>query len=74
MTGDRVVGPARTLEWRIRLFGVGAILGLVGMWGDQHWLVNLAIAVLAAGVLLRFLRGRETEGPDDDGSDASTPE
>lgn len=65
MTTPRAVPPSRHLEWRIRLFGAGAILGLVGMWGDQPWLVNVGIAVLAAGVLLRFLGGGG-EASDDD--------
>ena len=52
----------------MRLFGAGAILGLVGIWGDQRWLVNAAIVVLAAGVLLRFL-GREEDTVSDDEDD-----
>lgn len=44
------------LEWRIRLFGVGAILGMVGIWAQQGWLVNAAIAVLLVGFALRFRR------------------
>jgi hypothetical protein len=59
--------PPTNLEWRIRIFGVGAIVGLVGMWADQHWMVNLAIAVLGIGIALRFLRGpTPAGGPDED--------
>ena len=47
------------LEWRIRLFGVGAILAMVGIWSGQGWLINLAIGVLVIGFALRFLRRRE---------------
>ena len=47
--------PVRHLEWRIRLFGVGAIMAVVGIATEQSWLINVAIAVLAAGVLIRFL-------------------
>jgi hypothetical protein len=49
--------PVRHLEWRVRLFGAGAIMAIVGIATEQNWLINVAIAVLAAGVLLRFLPG-----------------
>jgi hypothetical protein len=59
--------PPRHLEWRIRIFGIGAIVGLVGMWADQHWMVNVAIAVLAIGVVLRFIdRHPRAAGPEHD--------
>jgi uncharacterized membrane protein len=60
-------GPVRHLEWRIRLFGVGAILAVVGMATGQGWLVNLAIAVLLLGMVLRFApaRGEHTGEGDD---------
>jgi hypothetical protein len=53
--------PVRHLEWRIRLFGVGAILGVAGIATATSWLVNVAIGVLALGVLLRFLPGRDDQ-------------
>ena len=55
----------RHLEWRVRLFGAGAILALVGMAADAEWLVNVAIGVLVVGFLLRFVpeRGGEEEDP-----------
>lgn len=57
-------GPA--LEWRVRLLGAGAILGIAGMWAEQPWMVNLAIAVLIVGFLLRFAggSGRSSDDPD----------
>lgn len=67
------VGPGEPsphyLEWRIRIFGAGAIIGLGGIWADQRWLVNVAIGVLAVGMLLRALRQRGTsaEGEDETG-------
>lgn len=45
----------RFLEWKVRLFAVGATLGLTGIFLDVRPLVWLAIAVLAAGFALRFL-------------------
>jgi uncharacterized membrane protein len=63
MTRSR--GPVRHLEWRIRLFGVGAILAVVGMAAEQPWLINLAIVVLVIGVLLRFLPEQRRAGDED---------
>lgn len=55
--------PVRYLEWRVRLFGAGALLGVVGIATDTGWLVWAAILVLAAGFLLRFVPERdESEG------------
>lgn len=53
----------RHLEWRVRLFGAGAILALVGMASGVEWLVNVAIGVLLVGFALRFVpeRGDEEE-------------
>lgn len=60
------------LEWRIRLFGAGAIIGMVGIFADVRWMIWIAIAVLVAGFLLRFL-GRdgldEEGGSEDEGSE-----
>jgi hypothetical protein len=61
-------GPGPYLEWRVRLLGAGAILALAGIWADVGWLVNVAIAFLFAGFLLRF-----TGGWSDD-SDPSDPD
>ena len=69
---DRPDAPVRHhLEWRIRIFGAVAIIGLVGMWTDQRWLVNTAIGVGALGVLLRswWRRGasKHADAEDDEG-------
>lgn len=57
------------LGWKIRLFAAGAVLGVAGMYLEDTWLTGGGIAVLLAGVLLRFVpggdRSRET-GQDDD--------
>jgi hypothetical protein len=59
------------LEWRIRLFGVGAIVGLAGMYARIRWMIWIALAVLAVGFLLRFLPARGTDGGDStDGNDS----
>ena len=59
------------LEWRVRLFGAGALLALVGISLQASWLIYTAIAVLVAGVALRFLEGSP---PDDDDSNAHEEE
>ena len=59
------------LEWRVRLFGAGALLALVGISLQASWLIYTAVAVLVAGVALRFLKG---SGPDDDDSNAHEEE
>ena len=38
----------------MRLFGVGAVLGVMGIGFEQRWLVNLALVVLVGGFLFRF--------------------
>lgn len=43
------------LEWRIRLFSIGAAMGLGGIWFESSWLVLAAITVLVSGFGLRFL-------------------
>lgn len=53
------------LEWKVRLFAAGAVLGLAGMYLEERWLTGGGIAVLLAGVLLRFLPGGD--GRPDDG-------
>lgn len=51
------------LEWRVRSFGAGALLALLGIYLQASWLIYTAVAVLIAGVALRFLEG----SPPDDG-------
>lgn len=63
--------PAGHLEWRVRLFGVGAILAILGMYFDARWMIWIAIAVLVTGFLLRFA-GRN--GEEDEGNGEEPPE
>ena len=59
---DRTKRAGRYLEWKVRMFAVGATLALGGMYLNWSWLVGVAILVLAAGVALRFLpSGEEPE-------------
>lgn len=49
------------LGWRMRLFAAGAAIGLVGIFTEIRWLIWVAIAVLVAGFLLRFLAASDEE-------------
>ena len=57
MFSHRQRGPIskRLLEWRVRIFGVGAVLGLAGIFLDESWLVTAALVVLFGGVALKFI-------------------
>lgn len=63
-------GPVRHFEWRVRLFGAGAILALAGMYAEQSWMIDVAIAVLLLGVLLRFLPGQREDGEHEENEEA----
>jgi len=54
---DRRRRAGRFLEWKVALFVSGAVLGISGILLDEAWLRIGAIAVLASGMLLRFLPG-----------------
>lgn len=65
----RTAGP--WLEWKVRLFTVGAVLALGGMYLDESWVVGAAMVVLVMGMLVRFLPapGSDAEGERQDGAD-----
>jgi len=61
------------LEWKIRLFAAGAVLGLAGMYLEERWLTGAGIVVLAAGALVRFVPvgiGPKETDEDSDSRDA----
>jgi len=45
------------LDWKDRFFFAGAALALVGIARESKLLVGLALVVLVAGMVLRFLGG-----------------
>lgn len=47
------------------LGGAGLLAGLVGMASDRHWLVRIAIVLLAVAFLARFAERRAPEGTAD---------
>lgn len=67
---DRFRRAGRYLEWKVRLFTLGAVLAVVGMALNQSWMTWGAIGVLVAGMMLRFLPGGvEAEGECEAGGD-----
>ena len=63
-------GPDPWLEWKVRVFFLGAVLALVGMAMGNRLVTGLAIGVLLVGVILRFLGGgRAVEPEEEEGSD-----
>jgi len=58
------------LDWKVRLFFLGAVLALVGIGTKSSAVVGLATAVLLLGLGLRFLPGGDggVEAGEDDES------
>lgn len=56
------------LKWRVRLLGLGALLGLVGIGTEREWLVNVALGVLIVGFGLRFLARDEAAADEEEAS------
>ncbi|MFS8636881.1 MAG: hypothetical protein FWJ74_02275 [Gemmatimonadota bacterium] len=46
-------GPDPFLQWKIVIFIIGALVGLVGVATENRWLIWIGVAVLLSGVLLR---------------------
>jgi len=49
------------LQWKVRLFLLGACLAIVGMSLALQWLVAVAMAILLAAFLIRLLPGGKGE-------------
>ncbi|TVR63575.1 MAG: hypothetical protein EA422_09165 [Gemmatimonadales bacterium] len=45
------------LEWKVRLFVIGASLSVGGMVLERDWIIWIGIVFLVAGFLVRFLPG-----------------
>ena len=54
-------GPDPYLGWKTLLFGIGAIIGLGGIFSGRDWLIPVAIIILAVGVVLRIIGRRKKE-------------
>ena len=60
------------LEWKVRLFITGAVLGLAGIFLEERFLVWGALAALVAGMVLGLLdqrAGATADGDEDDPED-----
>lgn len=64
------------LTAKLWLFGIGALLALVGMLFENDWLIGAAAVVLLAGALLRFVPRRTGDGEEADGGqkESAAPE
>ena len=62
MDRSRKAGRYPWLEWKVRLFVLGACMAVAGMTMEIRWLVAVAIAILFGGFLIRFLPGGRGEG------------
>ena len=51
-------GTDRFLPYKLLLFAAGAGFGMAGILSEREWLINVGIAVLLVGVLLRILASR----------------
>jgi hypothetical protein len=64
--------PDPHLDWKVRLFGLGALLALIGIALESSVFISAAVAVLLSGVLLRFLpsaAGNASPSEEDRGHD-----
>jgi hypothetical protein len=61
---DRSRRAGEHLSWKVRLFSVGAVLALAGIYLNDRWLTGAAIVVLTAGVGVRFLSGGRSSSED----------
>ncbi|HYH82781.1 MAG TPA: hypothetical protein VEX86_23510 [Longimicrobium sp.] len=66
--------PGRFLQWKLRLFTVGAVLLMIGMAREIDLLVAAALAVLIVAFVLRFFEHDKTEQPADDEEEYDTDE
>lgn len=69
---DRRPRSNHWLVWKIRIFGVAAVVAIVGMYLDNPYVTGSALVLLFIGMLLRFLPAPKTpdagvdEGPPSD--------
>lgn len=62
----RGASSGRWLHVRMGIFGVGALLALMGMGLHHDWLIWAAAIVLASGILLGLVARRQGEPRQDD--------
>jgi len=57
------------LEWKVRLFSVAAVAGILGIYLEERWMVGVAIVILAVAMALGLLGGRGQPSSHDDDED-----
>jgi len=62
-------GEDRHLGWKVRILAVGSVMALMGIRSGRSWMVWVAAAVLAVGLLLNLVRGRRPPEEGDPRSD-----
>ena len=76
ITADRSKTAGPYLEWKVRIFTVGAVFAVAGMYLDERWMTGVAILVLVIGLVIRMVLERtspgiqydDEDGVEDDGS------
>jgi hypothetical protein len=58
---DRSRQAGRHLEWKVRVFTLGAAFAVAGIYFDERWMTGAAIVVLVGGVLFRYLPSGRVE-------------
>jgi hypothetical protein len=56
------------LDWKVKLFFIGAALALAGIAVNSTWLIGAAVLALLAGAGLRFLPGKKNDARNMDGA------
>ena len=49
----------RTVNHRMAIFAIGAIVGLAGIASGTSWIIYIAVGILAVGIILRAAQRRE---------------
>jgi hypothetical protein len=69
-------GPDLHLDWKVRIFFLGALLAFIGIGTESQPVVLVAIAVLLVGIVLKFFptgsrveQAEENENEDDKNGD-----
>lgn len=47
-----------TLNHRMTIFVIGAIVALAGIASGTSWIIYIAVGILAVGVILKLVHGR----------------
>jgi len=61
---DRKPRSRRFLAWKTRIFGVAAVIALVGMYLNNPYVTGTALVLLLVGVALRFVPERKVSPAD----------